>query len=112
MKTLEISNETYEKIKDQLLPDEKQEINDLKDLIGKSFFFRTVTYHLLGKVEKIIGQTIELSTASWVADSGRFMNAIKEGTLNEVEPLGQWFINFNTVTDFGPWEHKLPTEQK
>ena len=112
MKVIEVSDETYSKIKDQLLDEEKTDIAKLEDLIGKKIFFRTVTYHILGKVEKIIGNTIELSTASWIADSGRFMNAIQDGTLDEVEPLGKWFINFNTVTDFGIWKHKLPTEQK
>lgn len=79
--------------------------------MGKTFFFRTVTYHIVGKVEKVIGQTLELSTASWVADSGRFMDAIKNGSLCEVEPLGKWFVNFFSVTDFGPWKNPLPTEQ-
>ena len=112
MKTLEISNETYEKIKDQLLDEEKIEINDLSDLVGGNWFFRTVTYHWVGKVEKVTGKIIELSNASWVADSGRFMNAIKDGKLDEVEPVGQWFINFDTVVDFGNWKHLLPMEQK
>ena len=112
MKTISISDETYELIKEQLKPDEKQDIKTLEDLIGKKFFFRTVTYHLVGRVEKIIGQIIELSTASWVAESGRFMQAIKEGKLNEVEPVGQAFLNFQSVTDFFPWNHDLPTEQK
>lgn len=112
MRSLEISEESYEKIKDQLKIEERQEINDLGDLVGKSFFFRTVTYHLVGKVEKIIGQTIELSAASWVADSGRFTQAINDGVLNEVEPVGQAFLNFSTVTDFFPWKHMLPTKQK
>jgi hypothetical protein len=112
MKTLNISDETYEKIKDQLFDDERQDINVLEDLIGKSFFFRTVTYHLVGKAEKVIGQFLELSTASWIADSGRFMNAIKDGRLSEVEPVGQAFLNLNTITDFFPWRHRLPTEQK
>jgi hypothetical protein len=112
MKTIQISEETYQKIKHQLLENEKTELNDLNDMVGKSFFFRTVTYHIVGKVEKIIGQTLQLSTASWVADSGRFMNAIKNGELSEVEPLGEWFVNFSTVTDFGRWVHQLPEEQK
>jgi hypothetical protein len=83
-----------------------------KELVGKKFFFRTVTYHLVGKVEKIIGNFAVLSNASWVADSGRFMNAIKEGTLEEVEPVGKAFINLNSLVDFFPWNHKLPTNQK
>jgi hypothetical protein len=111
-RTLEISDESYEKIKSQLLEEEKVNISSLQDMIGKSFFFRTVTYHIIGKVEKIIGNILELSTASWVADSGRFADAIKKGTLNEVEPLGSWYVNIQSVTDFGIWKHKLPIEQK
>ena len=82
-------------------------------LVGKAFFFRTVTYHLVGKVvAEHPNNIIELSEASWVADSGRFMQAIKEGSLSEVEPVGVAFINLKSVTDFFPWNHALPTTQK
>lgn len=83
------------------------------DLVGKSFFFRTVTYHLVGKVvAQHANSLIELDDASWIADSGRFMQAIKEGKLNEVEPVGKAYINLKSVTDFFPWKHALPSEQK
>lgn len=82
-------------------------------LVGNSYFFRTVTYHMVGKVvAEHPNNIIELDDASWVADSGRFMQAIKSGTLNEVEPVGKAYINLKSVTDFFPWTHKLPTEQK
>ena len=110
-KTLEISDETYEKIKDQLLNDEKTDINSYEDMVGKSFFFRTVTYHLVGKVKKMVGSFLVLEDASWVADSGRFMNAIKNGTLNEVEPVGIAFVNLSSVVDFFEWRHALPKSQ-
>ena len=112
MLTLELSQETYDKIKSYLPAEEAVDISELDDFIGEKFFFRTVTYHLLGKVEKRIGNMLELSTASWVADSGRFMDAIQEGELNEVEPLGRWWVNLSSVTDFGIWKHELPTSQK
>ena len=111
-KTLEISDETYERIKTQLLEDEKIDISSYDDIIGHNFFFRTVTYHLVGKVVKRIGNFFQLEQASWVADSGRFMDAIKKGTLDEVEPVGTAFVNLESVTDMFPWRHKLPTEQK
>ena len=113
MKTLQISEETYEKIKDQIEGDfQLKEIDSLSDLVGGKYFFRTVTYHCIGKVEKVSGRVIQLSTASWIADSGRLMNAIKEGSLDEVEPVGDMFLNFESVVDFFPWKHQLPTEQK
>jgi len=111
-KTLEVSDETYEKIKDQLSVDEKMEINSYEDFIGKKIFVRTVTYHFVGKVEKIVGNLLFMSNASWVADSGRFMQAIKEGKLDEVEPIGDMFLNINSFVDGTEWKHELPTEQK
>jgi hypothetical protein len=112
MKTIKVSNETYELIKDQLEEEEKIDISSIDELVGKKLFLRTVTYHILGKVVKLIGDIIQLSDASWIADSGRFMNAIKDGELDEVEPVGDWFVNINGVTDFGIWKHDLPSEQK
>ena len=110
-KTVEISDEVFEKLKDQLLDDGK-EINSYEDLIGEKWFFRTVTYHMVGKVKKMVGKFACLTEASWIADSGRFMNAIKDGTLDEVEPVGDAFINLDTVVDFFPWKHSLDLEQK
>jgi len=111
-KVIEVSEETWLKIKDQVEAEGGKEFNDYNDLVGSKFFFRTVTYHLVGEVKKIVGRFAYLKNASWIADSGRFMNAIKDGTLNEVEPVGDAFVNVDTVVDFFPWKHKLPTEQK
>lgn len=88
---------------------------ELSELVGKKVFIRTVTYHLVGKVERAPASKrgfIELSGASWVADSGRFTQAIKDGTLNEVEPVGTAYVNPAAITDLFPWEHDLPTTQK
>lgn len=112
MKTLEISDETFEKIKDQLQEEEVQEVNHYDDLIGNKYYFRTVTYHLVGRVKKRIGDFLYLEQSSWVPDSGRFTQAIKEGELNEIEPVGLSYINLTSVTDFFPWKHPLPTKQK
>ena len=79
---------------------------------GKSYFIRTVTYRLVGRVEEIKGMFLVLKEASWVADSGRFMNALKDGTLNEVEPVGEAYVNVESITDAFPWVHALPDKQK
>jgi hypothetical protein len=112
MKIIEVSDETFEKIKGELKEEEVTDISSYDDLVGKSFFFRTVTYHLVGKVIKRFGSFLQLKDASWVADSGRFMNAIKEGELNEVEPVGMAYINIDSITDFFEWKHRLPNKQK
>lgn len=111
-KTLEISDETYEKIKEQLNADEMVDVSSLDDLVGKKFYIRTVTYHMTGKVVKRMGAFIQLDDAAWIADSGRFSQAIKDGTLSEVEPVGTMWVNLSSVVDFFPWKHKLPMEQK
>lgn len=113
-RTIEISDETWDKIKDVVSQDEYEEIevNSLDDFVGQKLFIRTVTYHTVGKVEKIIGKFIELSDASWIPDSGRFMDCIKNGNLDEVEPVGKAWVSADSIVDVFPWRHKLPTEQK
>lgn len=110
-RTIEIDDETFEKIKNQLGEECYKEIESLQDMVGEKFFFRSVTYHLTGRVKRVMGSILELENAAWIADSGRFMNAIKEGTLSEVEPVGRAFININSLCDFFPWKHPLPSKQ-
>lgn len=89
------------------------DINEIDDMIGKKFFFRTVKYHQIGRVVKVIGGfLLQLEDASWIADSGRFMQSIKNGTLSEVEPVGTMFVNIKAVVDICLWNHELPKEQK
>lgn len=80
--------------------------------IGKAYFFRTVTFYLTGRITGRDGQFLLLEDAAWVADSGRFMQAIKDGKLNEVEPVGDAIINLDSITDAFPWKHNLPKDQK
>lgn len=112
MKTINVSDETYELIKNQLKETETIDISGLNDLVGKSWFFRTVTYHMTGRVKKIFGTFAVIEDAAWIADSGRFMQAIKDGKLSEVEPVGDAVINLTTVVDFFPWKHDLPNKQQ
>jgi len=91
---------------------EKAESLSLPFEVGQCYFIRTITYHLVGRVASITGQFLKLEDASWVADSGRFMQAIKKGVLNEVEPVGVAYVNAAAITDAFPWVHELPLEQK
>jgi len=112
MKTITVSEQTYESIKDQLGTEEKIDLSGMDDLVGKKWFIRTVTYHLVGKITKVFANFAVMEDASWVADSGRFMGAIKNGELDEVEPVGDAVVNLGSVVDFFPWKHELPKEQK
>lgn len=82
--------------------------------IGEKVFVRTVTYHLIGEITAIetVGSSsfLHLTTASWIADSGRFHVALETGKLNEVEPVGEAFVNIASITDAFPWKHELPTK--
>ena len=109
---IEVSDEMLQKIKEESGKELLSTIESYKDFIGKCWFIRTVTYHWVGKVVKIVGNHFQLENASWVADSGRFMNAITQGNLNEVEPVGNAFVLISSMVDIIPWTHKLPTEQK
>jgi len=40
------------------------------------------------------------------------MSAIKDGVLNEVEPVEEAIVNLNSIVDMFPWNHKLPRTQK
>lgn len=91
----------------------KVQVSSVPFEIGKNYFIRTVTYFATGKVKAVIGQFIELEDAAWVADTGRFRQAIMDGVLSEVEPVEvPMFINLNSVTDAFVWKHALPREQK
>lgn len=81
--------------------------------IGKLYFIRTVTMHLIGKLEKVTDKELLLSSASWIADSGRFHDAIKTGKLNEVEPfVSDIIVGRGSIIDATEWKHNAPKEQK
>lgn len=81
--------------------------------IGKAYFIRTVTYFATGRVKSIIGKFLVLEEAAWIADTGRFSDALAIGVMNEVEPVpGEMIINTDSVTDAFPWTHKLPDTQE
>ena len=110
---IEVSEEELKQIKEKLGIVDK-EISSYEDLVGEKVFFRTVTYHACGEVKKIVGRFVHLKNASWIADTGRFMNFIKDGvqTNSEVEPVGEMFLNMDTVVDMFIVNWKMPKDQK
>jgi len=79
---------------------------------GEKVFVRTVTYHTIGEIKDVENGFLHLEGASWIADSGRFHEAIGEGSLSEVEYVGEAYVNMSTIVDAFPWSHDLPTESK
>jgi hypothetical protein len=80
--------------------------------LGKAYFIRTVSYHLTGRLVAIDGQFLILEQAAWIADSGRFTQALRDGKLDEVEPVGTAIVNNQSIVDAFPWHHALPEVQK
>lgn len=90
----------------------KQEI-ELPFKLGQAYFIRTVTYFATGRVKEIVGQFLILEDAAWIADTGRFSDAMSKGIMDEVEPVEcDMIINSAAITDAFPWDKKLPREQK
>lgn len=98
-------------------------LNDLKELfveiksetpfkVGQKLFIRTVTYHIAGQVKEIYGKFLVLEKASWIADSGRFSNALLNYEFDEVEMfLNDVYLNIESITDATNIE-KLPEVTK
>lgn len=90
-----------------------EEADALDGLLGKPIFIRTVTHAWTGRLDLMDDKTLVLSTAAWIADTGRFHNAMTSGTLEEIEPVpGDVYVNRGAIVDVQPWAHDLPTEQK
>jgi hypothetical protein len=84
---------------------------------GNNVFLRTVTYHYIGRVIGAKDGWLMLEGASWVADSGRFSVALKDGfsaiSENEKYPgAGRTDIRIDTIVEAVPWDHELPTATK
>ena len=81
--------------------------------IGKNIFIRTVTHHHTGRLVQVTQQELVLEDASWIADDGRFTDALQTGNFHEVEmfPKGRVIIGREAIIDVVEIE-TLPTEQK
>lgn len=93
--------------------DQKQDMQPYE--IGKAYLIRSVTHIDIGIVKAVGEKEIILSDASWIADTGRYHDALKGGVskLNEVEPyLDDVIVNRTAVIDATIWRHAVPTKQK
>lgn len=69
--------------------------------VGKPYLIRTVTMIDIGRIVAVTEHEIVLEEAAWVADTGRFADALKSCTFKEVEPFpdGRVIINRGSVVD-------------
>lgn len=82
-------------------------------VIGKAYLVRTVTMIVTGRVVRVVNNLLVMEDAAWIADTGRFSDALKTGALSEIEPAeGQVLVGLGAIVDVYEWNHELPREQK
>jgi hypothetical protein len=90
----------------------KEEEAVIEKLKGANVFIRTVTHHFTGRLAAVEGGFAQLDDAAWIADDGRFADALAEGKLAEVEPYpGTCYVSLGSIVDVSEWLHDLPREQ-
>ena len=81
--------------------------------VGKNVLIRTVTNYYTGYVNAVDKRFIHLIDAAWIADTGRFSDALANGTLSEVEPYpGSVLVAIGAIVDITEWAHSLPRVRK
>jgi hypothetical protein len=81
--------------------------------IGANYFLRTVTHHHTGRLVQVTQTELVLEDAAWIADDGRFSDALKKCEFGEVEPFpkGRVIIGRGSLIDAVEID-KVPTSQK
>ena len=81
--------------------------------VGVAYLIRTVTMTYTGRVVTVTDTDIVLADAAWVADTGRYYDALRDGKLAEVEPYpDRVIVSRGALVDCAPWGHALPRAQK
>ena len=95
-----------------ILGGEKSEAHPYE--VGASYFIRTVTFHLTGRLVEVTEQELVIEDAAWIADDGRFADALKTGAFSEVEPYpdGKVIIGRGSLIDAQKVKFSLPRSQK
>ena len=69
--------------------------------IGKIYLIRTVTMIDTGRLVDYSDHELVLEDAAWIADTGRFMQAVESAEFDEVEPFpnGRVIIGRGSIID-------------
>lgn len=82
--------------------------------VGETYFIRTVTHYVTGRMVAVFPAELVLEDACWIADTGRFSVALKTGDLSETEPFPDGYVTIGrgAVIDACRWPHALPRAVK
>lgn len=78
---------------------------------GQKYLIRTVTMCWTGRVSHVTESEIVLEDAAWVADTGRYSDAVANGFSSEaeIEPVeGLVAVGRGAIVDAVEWRHELP----
>jgi len=86
-------------------------------VVGHNYFIRTVTMALMGKLVGVGENELVLKDASWIADTGRYMNFLENKPTSslEVEPYPEGLdviVGRGGVIDAVEWKYPLLRSQK
>lgn len=90
----------------------KSQSDDSHWKVGSNYLIRTVTMIQAGKLVKVTDKELVLQDASWVADTGRFQNALQSGEFAEVEMFPNDVIIGRAAIIDATTIAKIPTAQK
>lgn len=81
--------------------------------IGANYFIRTVTMNHTGRLVEVTPTELVLEDAAWIADTGRFSDALKSSLFDEIEPFpkGRTIIGRGALIDAAEVSN-IPTSQK
>ena len=82
--------------------------------IGAAYLIRTVTMIQTGRLKAVTEHELVLTDAAWIADTGRFSDALRNGLFVEVEPFpdGEVIVGRGAVIDACQLSFALPREKK
>jgi hypothetical protein len=82
--------------------------------VGSTVLVRCVTHYYTGRIVSVTKEEILLSDAAWIADTGKFSEALANGVLREVEPYPDGIISISrgAIVDVCTWNHPLPRTVK
>lgn len=81
--------------------------------LGQAYLIRGVTNYWTGRLEAVHEGFLVLADAAWIADTGRYNEAVSKGLLSEVEPVdGPAIIGSGAIMDACEWRFDLPRAVK
>jgi hypothetical protein len=77
---------------------------------GDAVFIRTATHFHTGKIVEINSSYVELTDASWIADTGELDQFFATGKASKSCRMpNKTVVEIHAIVDWTSWRHDLPT---